>query len=70
MHGASQTGKTLCVVMQNLSYVQEDVVDKYVQFLEKVVFKKGLLEFEGVRRLIVANQFGYILTNDFEDSPH
>ena len=56
--------------MQNLSYVQEDVVDKYVQFLEKVVFKKGLLEFEGVRRLTVANQFGYILTNDFEDSPH
>ena len=56
--------------MQNPSHAGEDVAYKSVQFLEKVVFKTGLLEFEGVRRLIVANQFGYILTNDFEDSPH
>jgi len=39
------------------------------QFLEKVVFKNGLPEFEGVRRLIVVNQFAYIQTNDFEGLP-
>jgi len=40
------------------------------RFLEKVVFKKGLPEFDGVRRLIVVNQFTYIQTNDFEGLPH
>lgn len=67
---APATGKTVCVVMQNPSYAGEDVADKSVQFLEKVVFKKGLPEFEGVRRLIVVNQFAYIQTNDFEGLPH
>ncbi len=56
--------------MQNPSYAGEDVADKSVQFLEKVVFQKGLPEFEGVRRLIVVNQFAYIQTNDFEGLPH
>ena len=67
---ASPTGKTVCAVMQNPSYACEDVADKSVQFLEKVVFKQGLSEFNGVRRLIVVNQFAYIQTNDFEGSPH
>ncbi len=56
--------------MQNPSYAGEYVADKSVQFLEKVVFKKGLPEFEGVRRLIVVNQLAYIQTNDFEGLPH
>ena len=56
--------------MQNPSYAGEDVADKSVQFLEKVVFTKGLPEFEGVRRLIIVNQFAYIQTNDFEGLPH
>ena len=56
--------------MQNPSYSVEYVADKSVQFLEKVVFKKGLPEFEGVRRLIVVNQFAYIQTKDFECLPH
>lgn len=64
------TGKTVCAVMQNPSYAGEDVADKSVQFLEKVVFKKGLPEFDGVRRLIVVNQFAYIQTNDFEGLPY
>ncbi len=64
------TGKTVCAVMQNPSYAGEDVADKSVQFMEKVVFKKGLPEFEGVRRLIVVNQFAYIQTNDFEGLPN
>ena len=67
---AAPTGKTVCAVMQNPSYAGEDVADKSVQFLEKVVFRKGLPEFDGVRRLIVVNQFAYIQTNDFEGLPH
>ena len=67
---AAPTGKTACVVMQNPSYANEHVADKSVQFMEKVVFKKGLPEFEGVRRLIVVNQFARIQTNDFQGLPH
>lgn len=67
---AASTGKTVCAVMQNPSYAGEDVADKSVQFLEKIVFTKGLPEFDGVRRLIVVNQFAYIQTNDFEGLPH
>ncbi|MDO8263273.1 MAG: DUF1643 domain-containing protein [Gallionella sp.] len=67
---AAPTGKTVCAVMQNPSYAGADVADKSVQFLEKVVFKKGLPEFDGVRRLIVVNQFAYIQTNDFDGLPH
>ena len=67
---ANPTGKTACVVMQNPSYANEHVADKSVQFMEKVVFKKGLPEFEGMRRLIVVNQFARIQTNDFQGLPH
>ncbi|MFZ2124497.1 MAG: DUF1643 domain-containing protein [Rhodoferax sp.] len=70
LNGAASAGKTVCAVMQNPSYAGEDVADKSVQFLEKVVFKKGLPEFDGVRRLIVVNQFAYIQTNDFEGLPN
>lgn len=66
---AAPTGTTACVVMQNPSYAGEDVADKSVQFMEKVVFKKGLPEFEGVRRLIVVNQFARIQTNGFQGLP-
>ena len=48
----------------------EDVADKSVQFMEKVAFKKGLPEFEGVCRLIVVNQFAHIQTNHFQGLPH
>ena len=63
-------GKTVCAVMQNPSYAGEDVADKSVQFLEKLVFTKGLPEFYGVRSLIVVNQFAYIQTKDFEGLPN
>lgn len=36
------------MVMQNPSYAGEDVADKSVQFMEKVVFKKELEAFKGV----------------------
>lgn len=70
LNDAAPTGKTVCAVLQNPGYAGADVADKSVQFLEKVVFKKGLPEFDGVRRLIVVNQFAYIQTNDFEGLPH
>ena len=70
LNDATPTGKTACVVMQNPSYANEHVADKSVQFMEKVVFKKGPPEFEGVRRLIVVNQFARIQTNGFQGLPH
>lgn len=70
LNEAVPTGKTVCVVMQNPSYAGEDVADKSVQFMEKVVFQKGLAEFAGVRRLIVVNQFAFIQTNAFQGLPH
>lgn len=65
----SAAGKTVCVVMQNPSYASEDVADKSVQFMEKIVFEKGLPEFHGVSRLIVVNQFARIQTNGFRGLP-
>ena len=67
---SAATDKTACVVMQNPSYACEEFADKSVQFMEKVVFEKGLPEFSGVRRLIVVNQFAKIQTNDFQGLPH
>lgn len=64
----SQAGKTVCVVMQNPSYASESVADKSVQFMEKVIFLKGLQEFAGVRHMIVVNQFARIQTNNFQGS--
>jgi hypothetical protein len=63
-------GTTACVVMQNPSYASEEVADKSVQFMEKVVFQKKLPEFEGVGRLIVVNQFARIQTNQFKGLPY
>lgn len=62
-------GKTVCVVMQNPSYAGEEIADKSVQFMEKVVFQRCLPEFRGAQRLIVVNQFAYIETNNFEGRP-
>lgn len=70
LNDADGPGKTACVVMQNPSYAGEDVADKSVQFMEKVVFERGLPEFRDVRRLIVVNQFARIQTNDFQGLPH
>ncbi|TXT26565.1 MAG: hypothetical protein FD134_495 [Gallionellaceae bacterium] len=70
LNDAAPTGKTVCVAMQNPSYAGEDVADKSVQFMEKVVFKKGLAEFEGAHRLIVVNLFAFIQTNNFQGLPH
>jgi hypothetical protein len=69
LENPSRRTKTACVIMQNPSYADENVADKSVQFMEKVVFQKQLAEFEEVKRLIVVNQFAFIQTNDFEGLP-
>lgn len=56
--------------MQNPSYAGENVADKSVQFMEKVVFQKQLREFTGVQRLVVVNQFARIQTNNFQGLAH
>ncbi len=66
LQGASAHARTACVVMQNPSYAGEDVADKSVQFMEKVVFLKKWPEFDRVQRLIVVNQFARIQTNQFQ----
>jgi hypothetical protein len=55
--------------MQNPSYAGEEVADKSVQFMEKIVFQKSLPMFADVRRLIVVNQFARIQTNRFQGLP-
>ncbi len=67
---SDKSGKTACVVMMNPSYAGEQIADKSVQFMEKVVFLKGLAEFKGVRRLLVVNQFARIQTHQFKGDRH
>lgn len=63
--GASRDPRTVCAIMQNPSYASVDIADKSVQVLERVVFEKGLVEFNGIERLIIVNQFAFIQTQDF-----
>lgn len=69
-HDHIPSGKTVCVIMQNPSYACVEFADKSVQFMQKVIFLKGLPEFKNVRRLIVVNQFAFIQTNLFKGLPH
>lgn len=62
---APAKGKTACVIMMNPSYANEEIADKSVQFMERIVLQRGLQEFKGVKRLIVVNQFAYIQTHKF-----
>lgn len=57
--------KIVCAVMQNPSVANADIADKSVQFLEKLIFTKGISHFSEVRKLIVVNQFAFVQTNDF-----
>lgn len=63
--GASDSVRTVCAVMQNPSYADEEVADKSVQFLEKNIFERDLPDFENVGRLIVVNQFARVQTKGF-----
>lgn len=57
--------KTICTVMQNPSEADELKADKSIQFLEKLIFKKGYIIFKEVRKIIVVNQFAFIQKKGF-----
>jgi len=59
-------GETICIIMQNPSYANEDIADKSVNFLEKLIFEKNYSEFNNINKIIIINQFAYIQTNDFK----
>ena len=61
-------GETVCAIMQNPSVANEEVADKSVQFLEKLIFEKSYPLFKHVSRLIIVNQFAFIQTNNFVDT--
>ncbi len=58
--------KTVTAIMQNPSKADEQIADKSVQVLERVVFEKQYPEFVDIDRLIIVNQFAYMQTNDFK----
>ena len=58
-------GETVCAIMQNPSVANEEVSDKSVQFLEKLIFEKSYPLFKHVRKLIIVNLFAFIQTNNF-----
>lgn len=62
---AMADGLTACVIMQNPSYANGDIADKSINFLEQLIFKQNLSAFKNVRKMIVVNQYAYILTEDF-----
>ena len=67
---APVSGKTACVIMMNPSYANEEIADKSVQFMERIVLQKNLPQFKGVKKLIVVNQFAFIQTHRFTGQAH
>lgn len=59
------SGKVVCTIMQNPSVANSKIADKSVQFLEKLVFLKGISQFLNAHKLIVVNQFAFVQTNNF-----
>jgi hypothetical protein len=57
--------KTVCAILQNPSVANSEIADKSVQFLEKLIFSKGLEPFRRVDKLIIVNQFAHIETKGF-----
>ena len=55
--------------MQNPSVAGEQIADKSVQFLEKLIFEKNLSEFREVSQCIIVNQFARVQTRDFKGKP-
>jgi hypothetical protein len=63
--GSGNNEATVCAILQNPSVANAEIADKSVQFLEKLIFTKGLEPFNNVGKLVVVNQFALIQTNDF-----
>lgn len=62
---AKSDGKTVCVIMQNPSYANEDISDKSVNFLEQLIFQKDIDYFKDVYKIVIVNQFAEVKTEDF-----
>ncbi len=65
-NGKDSDRKIICVIMQNPSEANENIADKSVQFIEKLIFNKGYKEFENVHKIIVVNRFAYVQKKDFK----
>ena len=64
----SPGSKMVCIIMQNPSVANAEIADKSVQFLEKLIFTKGYIEFKNVKKIVIVNQFAFVKTNDFDGS--
>lgn len=64
---ASDTPRTVCVVMQNPSYANEKISDRSVTIMERVIFemRNRYPEFNNIERMIVVNQFARVQTRNF-----
>ncbi|NNE03913.1 MAG: DUF1643 domain-containing protein [Eudoraea sp.] len=67
-HSKRKKGSTVCVIMQNPSVAGNEVADKSVHFLEKLIFEKKYPYFKDVNRVIIVNQFARVQTKDFVGS--
>lgn len=63
--GIRKNVKTVCAIMENPSAANEEVADKSVQFLERLVFLTPYPQFKNVNKLIIVNQFAFIQTKGF-----
>lgn len=67
-HTGRKKGAAVCVIMQNPSVAANDVADKSVLFLEKLIFEMNYPEFKKVNKIIIVNQFARVQTKDFVGS--
>jgi hypothetical protein len=67
-HTKRKKGITVCVIMQNPSVASNEVADKSVHFLEKLIFEMNYPEFKKVNKIIIVNQFARVQTKDFVGS--
>jgi hypothetical protein len=51
--GSGNNGKTVCAILQNPSVASTEIADKSIQFLEKLIFTKGLEPFDDGGKLMV-----------------
>lgn len=70
MPGKAGMGITVCVIMQNPSWVRRETADRSARFRADMVFGRKLPEFEGVDRLFVADLFVRGQIKDFKGKAH
>ncbi len=59
-------GKTVCIIMQNPSDANEEIADKSVQFLERLIFDSRHRVFGPVRKIHIVNLFALVKKKDFK----